>query len=53
MAFRCLLGEELDGHVSNMCGSIEDAWRLFDKVPSGDVVTWSVVGWGHVKCGQG
>jgi hypothetical protein len=31
---------------------MQDAWRLFDKMPSGDVVTWNVVGLGHVKCGQ-
>jgi hypothetical protein len=35
-----------------MCGSTEDAWRLFEKMSSG-VVTWNVVGLGHVKCGQG
>ncbi len=28
-------------------------WRLFEKMPSGDVVTCNVVGLGHVKCGQG
>jgi pentatricopeptide repeat protein len=36
-----------------MWGSTEDAWRLFEKMSSGDVVTWNVVGLGHVKCGQG
>jgi len=35
------------------CGSIEDAWRVFNKMPSRDVVTWSAMILGHVKCGQG
>jgi len=46
MGFICLLGEKLSGHVCNMCGSTEDAWRLFEKMPSGDMVTWNVVGFG-------
>jgi pentatricopeptide repeat protein len=35
------------------CGSIEDAWRVFNKMPSRNVVTWSAIILGHVKCGQG
>ncbi len=35
------------------CGSIEDAWRVFNKMPSQDVVTWTSMILGHVKCGQG
>jgi len=35
------------------CGSIEDAWRVFNKMPSENVVTWSTMIWGHVQCGQG
>jgi pentatricopeptide repeat protein len=35
------------------CGSIEDAWRVFNKMPSQNVVTWSTMIFGHVKCGQG
>ncbi len=35
------------------CGSIEDAWRVFNKMPSQNVVTWSTMILGHVKCGQG
>ncbi len=35
------------------CGSIEDACRVFNKMPSRDVVTWSAMILGHVKCGQG
>jgi pentatricopeptide repeat domain-containing protein 1 len=35
------------------CGSIEDAWRVFNKMPSQNVVTWSSMILGHVKCGQG
>jgi pentatricopeptide repeat protein len=34
------------------CGSIEEAWRVFDKMPSRDVVTWNAMILGHVKCGQ-
>jgi pentatricopeptide repeat protein len=35
------------------CGSIEDAWRVFNKMPSRNVVTWNAMVLGHVKCGQG
>ncbi len=35
------------------CGSIEDAWRVFNKMPSQGVVTWSTMKLGHVKCRQG
>jgi pentatricopeptide repeat protein len=35
------------------CGSLEDAWRVFNKMPSWDVVTWSAMILGHVKYGQG
>ncbi len=35
------------------CGSIEDAWRVFKKMPSQSVVTGSTMILGHVKCGQG
>jgi pentatricopeptide repeat protein len=35
------------------CGSIEDSWRVFNKMPSQDVVTWSTMILGHVKCWQG
>ncbi|KAH9549631.1 hypothetical protein CY35_10G029700 [Sphagnum magellanicum] len=35
------------------CGSIEDAWRVFNKMPSRDSVTWNAIISGHVKCGQG
>ncbi len=41
----------LDMYVK--CGSIEDAWRVFNKMPSSDVVTWSTMILGHVKCRQG
>jgi len=34
------------------CGSMEDHWRLFKKIPSGDVVTWTSMLSGDVKCGQ-
>ncbi len=35
------------------CGSIEDAWRVFNIMPTHDVVAWSAMILGHVKCGQG
>ncbi|CAM6058325.1 unnamed protein product [Sphagnum tenellum] len=35
------------------CGSLEDAQRVFNIMPSRDVVTWSAMILGHVKCGQG
>jgi pentatricopeptide repeat protein len=35
------------------CGSIEDAWRVFNKIPTRNVVTWNAMIFGHVKCGQG
>ncbi|CAK9263310.1 unnamed protein product [Sphagnum jensenii] len=34
------------------CGSIEDAKRVFNKLPSRDVVSWNVMIFGHVKYGQ-
>ncbi|CAK9266694.1 unnamed protein product [Sphagnum jensenii] len=35
------------------CGSIEDSWKMFKKMPSRDVVTWNTMILGRVKCGQG
>ncbi|CAK9200383.1 unnamed protein product [Sphagnum troendelagicum] len=35
------------------CGSIEDACKVFNNMPSRDVVTWNAMISGHVKCGQG
>jgi pentatricopeptide repeat protein len=35
------------------CGSMEDAQRVFNKLPSHDVITWNVMIFGHVKYGQG
>ncbi|KAH8956695.1 hypothetical protein BDL97_07G055400 [Sphagnum fallax] len=35
------------------CGHMEDALRVFNKMPSRDVVTWSALILGHVKYGQG
>jgi pentatricopeptide repeat protein len=34
-------------------GSMEDAWRVFNKMPSQNMVTWTAVIVGHVKCGDG
>jgi pentatricopeptide repeat protein len=35
------------------CRSMEDAWRVFNKIPSRDVVTWTTMILGHVQCSQG
>jgi pentatricopeptide repeat protein len=35
------------------CGSMEDAQRVFNKMPSRDVVTWTAMIVGHVKCSKG
>ncbi|CAK9867651.1 unnamed protein product [Sphagnum jensenii] len=35
------------------CGSMEDAWRVFCKMPSQDVVTWTAMILGYVRWGQG
>jgi pentatricopeptide repeat protein len=34
------------------CGNIEDAWRMFKKMPSWNVVTWTTIILGHAQCGQ-
>jgi len=53
-------GYESNGFVCNSlidmyakCGSIEDAWKVFNKMLTRDVVSWSAMIGGHVKCGQG
>ncbi len=53
-------GYELDPFVGNSlvdmyvkCGSMEDAWSVFNKMPSRDAVTWTAMILGHVNCGQG
>ncbi|KAH8961064.1 hypothetical protein BDL97_05G031600 [Sphagnum fallax] len=53
-------GCELDAFVGSSlvdmytkCGSMEDAWRVFNKMPSRDAVTWTAMILGHVNCGQG
>jgi pentatricopeptide repeat protein len=33
------------------CGSVDDAWRAFNEMPSRNVVTWNAMIFGHVKCG--
>jgi pentatricopeptide repeat protein len=35
------------------CGSMEDAWRVFNKLPMRDVVSWNAMTLAHGKCGQG
>ncbi len=34
------------------CGSLEDAWRMFNKMVSCDVVSWNAMIWGHAKSRQ-
>jgi pentatricopeptide repeat protein len=34
------------------CGSIEDALRVFNRMSTRNVVAWSAIILGHVKCGQ-
>ncbi len=34
------------------CGNLEDAWRVFNKMVSCDVVSWNAMIWGHVKSRQ-
>jgi len=38
--------------LSKVVGSMEDAWSVFNKMPSWNVITWTAVIFGHVKCGQ-
>jgi pentatricopeptide repeat protein len=35
------------------CGSLEEAWRVFNNMPSRNVVMWNTIILGLVKCGQG
>jgi len=35
------------------CGSMEDACRVFNKMPSRDVVAWNAMIFGYMKFGQG
>ncbi len=35
------------------CGSIEDARRVFNKMPTHNVVAWNAMISGHLRCGQG
>ncbi len=35
------------------CGSIEDAWKMFNMMASQNVVTWTTMILGHMQCGQG
>ncbi len=53
-------GCDLDIYVCNSlidmyakCGSLEDAWSVFNMMPSHGVVTWNSLILGHVRCGQG
>ncbi len=52
-------GSESDVSVSSSfvvyakCGSTEDAWRVFNTMPSHDVMPWTAMIQGHVKCEKG
>jgi pentatricopeptide repeat protein len=53
-------GLELDVFVGSSlvdmyakCGSMEDAWSVFNKMPARNVVTWTAMILGHMQCGQG
>jgi pentatricopeptide repeat protein len=35
------------------CGTLEDAWSVFNKMPAQNVVTWTTMILGHMQCGQG
>ncbi|CAM6011774.1 unnamed protein product [Sphagnum balticum] len=35
------------------CGSIEDAWRVFSRMPTHNAVSWTAMILGYVKCGHG
>jgi hypothetical protein len=51
---RCVHGQVIESVCSDVIvGSIEDAWPVFKKMPFQDVVTWTAMILGHVKCGQG
>jgi pentatricopeptide repeat protein len=39
--------------VCAKCGSIEDAWRVPEKMPSKDVVSWTGMISGHLNCREG
>ncbi|CAM6054767.1 unnamed protein product [Sphagnum tenellum] len=40
-------------HIYVKCGCMEDAMRVFSQMPSCDVVSWTVMIFGHIRCGQG
>ncbi len=47
------MGNSLVDMYANLCGSMEDVWIMFTKMPSRNVVTWNALILGHVKLGQG
>ncbi len=34
------------------CGNVEDVWRVFNKMSSRNVMTWTTMILGHLKIGQ-
>ncbi len=50
--FRCFVCNSLvDMYAKG--GSIEEAWRVFNKMPFWNVITWNAMILGHVKWGDG
>ncbi len=35
------------------CGTLEDTWSVFNKMPARNVVTWTAMMLGQMQCGQG
>jgi pentatricopeptide repeat protein len=35
------------------CGNVEDAEKLFKRMPKGNMIAWSAMIQAHVKCVQG
>ncbi len=35
------------------CRIMEDVWKVFNRMPSHNVVSWTAMILGHMKCGQG
>ncbi len=40
---RCLCTGNSLVHMHAKCGSLEDVWRVFNKMPSCDVVSWNAI----------
>jgi hypothetical protein len=40
-------------YMDAKCGSMEDAWRVFNKLPMSDVVSWNAMTLAHGNVGKG